>query len=82
MTLDFFILAGDADGDRTVGPGDFNVLASHFGQTGQSLKAGDFDGDGTVGPEDFNLLASRFGKAYRQPGDVAPEAPAQIAQVA
>ena len=29
-----------------------------------------------------DFLANRFGKAYRQPGDVAPEAPAQIAQVA
>jgi hypothetical protein len=61
MPLDFFILRGDADHDRTVGPGDFNLLASHFGQTEQNWSTGDFDGDGTVGPGDFNLLASRFG---------------------
>jgi hypothetical protein len=59
--LAFFLLNGDADHDRTVGPGDFNLLASHFGQSGQTWGNGDFDGDGVVGPGDFNLLASRFG---------------------
>jgi hypothetical protein len=63
VSFDFFVLAGDADRDRTVGPADFNLLASHFGQRGQGWFTGDFDGDGTVGPGDFNLLASNFGRA-------------------
>ncbi len=56
-------LDGDADLDGTVGPSDFNLLASHFGMTGQSWSTGDFDFDGAVGPSDFNLLATNFGKA-------------------
>ena len=65
--LNLFILVGDANHDRTVGPADFNVLASHFGQSGQSWATGDFDGDGTVGAGDFNLLASRFGTTLVTP---------------
>jgi hypothetical protein len=57
------LLNGDADFDGQVGPGDFNLLASHFGQTNQTWATGDFDYDGTTGPGDFNLLASRFGSA-------------------
>jgi hypothetical protein len=67
VTFNFYSLPGDADGDRTVGPGDFNILASHFGQSGQTPTTGDFDGDGVVGPSDFNLLASRFGKTLAPP---------------
>jgi hypothetical protein len=66
-SLDVFVLPGDADGDRTVGPGDFNILASHFGLGEQNWSTGDFDGDGLVGPSDFNLLASRFGTTLQGP---------------
>lgn len=52
---------GDADLDGTVGPSDFNLLATHFAMTGQTWSTGDFDFDGTVGPADFNLLATNFG---------------------
>jgi hypothetical protein len=65
--IDFFVLAGDANRDRSVGPADFNILASHFGQTGQTFTAGDFDYDGSVGAGDFNLLASRFGTSLGPP---------------
>jgi hypothetical protein len=70
--LDFFVLAGDVNHDGTVGAGDFNVLASHFGQSGQTWATGDFDGDGVVGPGDFNLLASRFGTTLAPPPAPAP----------
>jgi hypothetical protein len=66
-SLDFFVLVGDVDRDRTVGPGDFNMVASHFGQSGQTWATGDLDGDGNVGPADFNLLASRFGTTLAAP---------------
>jgi saccharopine dehydrogenase-like NADP-dependent oxidoreductase len=49
------------------------------------LASGRLPQQGYVRQEEIALgdfLANRFGKAYRQPGDVAPEAPAQIAQVA
>lgn len=67
VRVDFFVLAGDADRDRTVGPADFNRLATYFGQTGQVWSTGDFDYDGTAGPADFNLLASRFGTTLPPP---------------
>jgi autotransporter-associated beta strand protein len=54
---------GDADLDGTVGPGDFNILASNFGQANRDWSRGDFNYDGTVGPGDFNLLASQFGSS-------------------
>jgi hypothetical protein len=66
-TLDTYVLGGDIDRDRTVGPGDFNILASHFGQSGQTWSTGDLDGDGTVGPGDFNILASAFGTTLIAP---------------
>jgi len=56
-------LQGDADFDGTVGPSDFNLLASNFGKvSGATWSQGDFNFDGKVGPEDFNLLASNFAK--------------------
>jgi hypothetical protein len=66
----FFVLAGDANRDRTVGAGDFNLLATHFGQAGQNWTTGDFNGDGVVGAGDFNLLASRFGTTLASPASV------------
>ena len=58
-----FVLAGDIDRDRGVSINDFNLLASHFGQsTGQTYLTGDFDYDGGVSINDFNLLAGNFGK--------------------
>jgi hypothetical protein len=65
--FDFFSLVGDANHDGTVGPGDFNVLATNFGKLNRVWADGDFDFDGTVGAADFNLLASRFGTTLVPP---------------
>jgi hypothetical protein len=59
----FFFNDGDANRDRTVNLLDFNILASHFGQSGQSFSQGDFNYDGTVNLLDFNILASKFGSS-------------------
>jgi ELWxxDGT repeat protein len=79
--FDFFVLAGDANRDRSVGPGDFNLLASNFGKSGQTQTwaTGDFDYDGVVGPGDFNILASRFGTTLAPPPP--PPAPLELAAV-
>lgn len=61
-TLDFFVLSGDANHDRTVDTVDFNILASNFSQSGKTFGQGDFNYDGTVDTIDFNLLAANFGK--------------------
>jgi hypothetical protein len=47
----------------TVNLQDFNILASHFGQSGQTFSTGDFNYDGNVNLADFNILASRFGQS-------------------
>ncbi len=53
---------GDVNGDGVVNAGDFNILASHFGQpSGATLGEGDLSGDGAVNSADFNVLAANFG---------------------
>ncbi|MGF1634938.1 MAG: S8 family serine peptidase [Phycisphaerae bacterium] len=61
--LPFFVMAGDADRDRSVSLADFNILASNFGRSDDpAFSEGDFNYDGMVGLEDFNILAGNFGK--------------------
>jgi hypothetical protein len=71
----FFVLAADANRDRTVNSADFAVLASHFGESGTILSHGDFNYDGQANALDFNLLASKFG-AYLPPP--APDVATQM----
>jgi hypothetical protein len=75
-TLEFFVFAGDADHDRTIGPADFNLLARYFGSPAvATLRYADFDYDGVIGPSDFNLLASRFGTTLPAPAPVSHDPP-------
>jgi hypothetical protein len=62
-TFDFFVLAGDANRDRSVNLLDFNILAQNFGQSGRLFSQGDFTYDGTVDLLDFNILANKFGQS-------------------
>ena len=57
----FFFLMADANHDGSVNLGDFNVLASNFGQSNRTFGQADFNYDGTVNLADFNILAGRFG---------------------
>src|SRR5437667_2318273 len=52
----FFVLAADANHDRTVDTIDFNLLAVNFAQSGRTYSQGDFDYDpaGNVDTIDFN----------------------------
>lgn len=59
--FDTFALAGDANRDRSVNSDDFNILATHFGTSGNVFSDGDFNYDGLVNSDDFNILASNFG---------------------
>jgi hypothetical protein len=61
-SVDFFILAGDANHDRTVDTLDFNALAANFGKSGATFSQADFNYDGVVDTLDFNTLAAQFGK--------------------
>lgn len=58
-SLDFFILGGDANRDRTVGIADFAALAANFNGPG-TFGQGDFNYNGQVEIGDFSILASRF----------------------
>ncbi len=69
LILDFHVLAGDANADRTVNMTDYNILASNFGQTGKTFSEGNFDYDpaGTVNMADYNILAANFGAVLNPP---------------
>ena len=70
-----FLLAGDADGDGTVGLTDFALVASGFGTSvgGSAFtNTADIDGDGSIGLEDFSLVAANFGISGRKPDFAAP----------
>ena len=68
-TLDFFVLAGDANRDRRVNLSDFTILAGNFGRTGGALfSQADFNYDGNVNLSDFTILAGRFGVTLPPPG--------------
>ena len=51
----------DVNGDGTVNIQDLVLVASEFGQSGESLK-GDVNGDGTVNVLDLVLVSSHFGE--------------------
>lgn len=59
----FFVLAGDADHDGTVGFNDLVKLAQSYNQVGHSFSEGNFDysPDGAVDFNDLVLLAQRYG---------------------
>jgi len=52
---------GDVNGDGDTNVADFNIVASHFGQTVAPNTNGDLTGDGLVNVADFNILAGDFG---------------------
>lgn len=54
-------IPGDANGDGKVDILDFNIVVSHFGQTGGGI-LGDVNSDGTVNILDFGLVVSHFGQ--------------------
>jgi len=56
-------LAGDLDGDGSVGFPDFLALSANFGQNVGSYAEGDVDCSGDVGFPDFLALSANFGKS-------------------
>lgn len=69
LEFDFFILAGDANHDRTVGFDDLLTLAQNYGQSGMTFSGGDFNYDGTVGFDDLLALAQNYGTTLLASGD-------------
>ena len=68
LTVDFFVLAGDANRDRVVDLADFVVLRNNFGGAGL-FSEGDFNYDGQVDLSDFVILRNNFGQSMPSPGD-------------
>jgi hypothetical protein len=60
FTLDFFILAGDANHDRKVDVADLGILATNWQQSPRTFAQGDFDYSGTVDVNDLGILASHW----------------------
>jgi hypothetical protein len=52
---------GDLNSDNAVDILDYNLLVSHFGQTGSGI-VGDIDANNKVDIFDYNILVSNFGK--------------------
>jgi hypothetical protein len=77
--LDFFVLTGDVNRDRSVNGSDFAILAGSFGETGMTYDKGDLNGDGNVNGSDFAMLAGNFGRALPGPPAAAMAAPATTA---
>lgn len=65
-------LAGDADGDGSVGFLDFLALANNFGSEG-GYEQGNFDCTGTVSFLDFLTLANNFGSSAAAEAAAVPE---------
>jgi murein DD-endopeptidase MepM/ murein hydrolase activator NlpD len=68
-TVDFFVLAADANRDRKVDTQDFNILAANFGGSNKVFSQGNFNYDalGTVDSADFNLFIAQYGKQLAAP---------------
>ena len=66
-TVDFFLLAGDANRDRKVDVSDLGILASNWQQTLRTFALGDFNYDGKVDVTDLGILATNWQKTLPIP---------------
>ena len=73
--LDFYVLGGDANGDRKVDFNDLVSLAQNYNTTGgKTWVDGDFTGDGDVDFNDLVVLAQRYNTTLNAPAaSPAPE---------
>jgi hypothetical protein len=77
--IDFFVLAGDINRDRTVNGTDFAILAGSFGRGGRTFEQGDLNGDAFVNGSDFAILAGNFGRTVPAPAAAVVPAAANAA---
>ncbi|MDB5326496.1 MAG: hypothetical protein JWM57_2065 [Phycisphaerales bacterium] len=59
-TLDFFVLAGDANHNATTDFNDFLILQNNFNTNVLNFGLGDFDYSGTIDFNDFLILQNNF----------------------
>ncbi|MCS7033605.1 MAG: S8 family serine peptidase [Phycisphaerae bacterium] len=68
--LNFFVLGGDANRDRTVDLTDFGILAANFNSFA-TFSGGDFDYNGSAGLGDFSILAANFNTSLPMPSEAS-----------
>jgi hypothetical protein len=73
--LDFFVLGGDVNRDRSVDFNDLVILAQNYNTSGQTYGQGDLTGDGSVDFNDLVLIAQSYNSAL--PPVTAPPALAE-----
>jgi ELWxxDGT repeat protein len=71
FTLDFWVLAGDANRDRKVDAKDLGILSLNWQGTGKVFSQGDFDYDGDVDITDLYLLSRNRGVTLAAPPPAA-----------
>jgi glucose/arabinose dehydrogenase len=72
--LDFFVLAADANHDRSVDFNDLVVLAQNYNTTNKTFPQGDFNYDGNVDFNDLVILAQHYNTSLPAPGAAAAPA--------
>jgi hypothetical protein len=79
--FDFFVLAGDANRDRTVGFADLVILAQNYGTAAKTFAQGNFnyDAGGNVDFQDLVLLAQRYGTTLTAPAAAAAASEVELA---
>jgi hypothetical protein len=82
LTLDFFVLAGDANRDRVVGIDDLSLLAQNYNKTGRTYATADFNNDGLTDIDDLNVLAQNYGQSVPAPPPALTVAKAAATQSA
>jgi hypothetical protein len=72
--IEFFVLAGDANRDRSVDVADLGILASNWQQSPRTFSQGNFDysPDGLVDVADLGILASHWQQQLAAPSAPAP----------
>jgi hypothetical protein len=65
--VNFFILPGDANRDRTVNAADLGILSLNWQGTGKTFSQGDFNADGVVDLRDLYILSSRWRQTLPPP---------------
>jgi hypothetical protein len=70
--FDFFVLAADADHNRTVDFNDLVPLAQNYNTSGKTFAQGDYNYDGGVDFNDLVLLAQRYNTTLAAPPVAAP----------
>jgi hypothetical protein len=63
MTYNFYVLAGDADRDGTVGFNDLLVLAQNYNGINKTFSRGDFNYDTKVDFSDLLIIAQNYGQS-------------------